>query len=239
MKKIIKILTILIISFTLMMPKISALNIKVSEVKVLDKSDTITAKSVTADNLIINPSITFNNVSDYIIFKVSFKGSDINKYIIKNITDNNKSNYIKTSYNHDETLSDPLYITMKYEEPLQEENYSLKDITVTINLIGEDGEIDIPVIPSSSSSSSEDNAPPPSNPQTGGTITITLIIMAISIILLCYYFKYKKESTLMILILFVIAIPSTGVLAYESHKLNLTISAKNITIKKDTNPSKP
>ena len=102
MRKILFLVTIIIL-FILEIPHIYALDISINEIKILDKSDDITVGNVTANNLTITPNITFNKINDYVIYKINFKGKDIKKYKIENITDNNKSDNIKITYKYKET----------------------------------------------------------------------------------------------------------------------------------------
>ena len=230
MKKIMLVLTI-IISIILSISNVYALDISIDNTSILDKSDTITVKSISSSNLTIIPNIIFNNINDYIILKVKFRGNSLSDYNIKNISDNNNSEYIKTSYKYKDTLDDPIYITMKYDNGANSDT-SLNNISISIDLEDENGEQQQIII--------EDPKPTstPDNPQTGtlSYIVIPLILIVISIFLIKYYIKHKDETTLMIIILFLLIVP-LSVMAYENYKLNLDIKSDNIIIKKVTQKS--
>lgn len=226
MKKIIILITI-ITTFLLTIPKVYALDVDIEEIKILDKNDNITIDNITADNLTLIPKITFNEVNDYVIFKVIFKGKDINKYEILKISDNNKSENIRTSYKYDKTLEKPLYITMVYENGSDKET-TINNINIIMELVGE-GEKEKIVL--NSSQSKEQTVS--NNPGTGtiSRIVAPLVLIVISVLLINYYTKYKDNSNLMVLILFLISIPIT-VMAYESQKLTLTIKTDKIIVAK-------
>ena len=122
MKKISLLLTI-IISIILSTSNVYALDISIDNTSIFDKSNTITVTSVSSSNLTIIPNITFNNINDYIILKVKFKGKSLSNYNIKNISDNNNSEYIKTSYKYKDTLNNPIYITMKYDNAANSDSH--------------------------------------------------------------------------------------------------------------------
>ena len=221
MKKFIAFLTI-IISFIFNISNVHALDIKVDNVKVLDKSDTITVNTTTTSGLTITPKITFHNVSDYVIYKITFSGTDISKYEIAKVADNNTSEYIKTSYKYDKTLSSPLYITIKYQNATS--NLSLNDINVSITLTGEGGAVVINDPGNGGGNSG-------SNPQTGaGSIIIPILILIITIPLINYYVKYNKENTIASIILIGLIIIPITVIAASTEKINLVIKVSNISI---------
>ena len=227
MRKILFLVTI-IISFILSISNVYALDISINEIKILDKSDDITVGNVTANNLTITPNITFNKINDYVIYKINFKGKDIKKYKIENITDNNKSDNIKITYDHKETLNESLYMIIKYEKEVKD-TLSLNDINITINLLGEDNEEEIVI-----SDPPSGGETPPTNPKTGtlSHIIVPAILIIISVFLIKYYTKHKNDNTLIIVILCLTLIP-LSVIAYESQKLTLVFKTSNISISKN------
>ena len=227
MRKLLILVTI-IISFILSISNVYALDISINEIKILDKSDDITVGNVTANNLTITPNITFNKINDYVIYKINFKGKDIKKYKIENITDNNKSDNIKITYDHKETLNESLYMIIKYEKEVKD-TLSLNDINITINLLGEDNEEEIVI-----SDPPSGGETPPTNPKTGtlSHIIVPAILIIISVFLIKYYTKHKNDNTLIIVILCLTLIP-LSVIAYESQKLTLVFKTSNISISKN------
>ena len=213
MKKFIAFLTI-IISFIFNISNVHALDIKVDNVKVLDKSDTITINTTATSGLTITPKITFHNVSDYVIYKITFTGTDLSNYEIAKVADNNTSEYIQTSYKYDKTLYIPLYITMKYQNATS--SLSLNDINVSITLTGEGGAVVINEPGNGGGNSG-------SNPQTGaGSIIIPIIILIITIPLINYYAKYSKGNTIASIILIgLIIIPLTVIGLIETLAVSL------------------
>ena len=212
MKKFILFL-IMILASLVRMQNVYALDVSINETKIFDKSDTLTIKNVSFDDLTITPSAEFNNIGDYVTLKVDFKGSGLNQNKILSVTDNNRSEYINITYKHGDTLKYPLYITMVYKNAANEK-VNLDDITITINLEEESSE-----------------AVPIKNPKTGiiSRILIPIALVAISGVLASHYLKYKNDITFMILLLCLIIIPFT-VKAVEGKKLSLTLNASNMIV---------
>lgn len=227
MKKIIIIITI-ITTFLLSISTVYALDISVKEIKILDKNDNISIDSITSDNLTIIPKITFNEVNDYVIYKVFFKGKDISNYEVLKISDNNASENIKTTYKYDKTLESPLYITMAYKNGSDKET-TINNINIIMELVG-NGETE-QIILNSSSNEEQKDVDKSADTGTLSHIITPIILIVISVFLINYYTKNKDENTLMILILFLITIPIT-VIAYESQKLTLTIKTDKIIVAK-------
>ena len=232
MKKIILLLTIFI-SFILFIPNIYALDISINDIEVLDKSDDVKISNVSRDNLTITPNITFTKPSDFVIFKIFFKGNDLKNNKIISITDNNNSEYIKTKYDYKETLDTPLYITITYLNKI-DSNLTLKDLYITINLEDENSEEESIVI----NNENKENNTTSTNPQTGtfSHIITPIILIVISVFLIKYYSKYKDENTMMILILFLVLVP-ISVAASSSQKLTLIIKTSNIIIENNSSSS--
>ena len=203
-------------------PSVFALDVNVKEVTIYDKNDTITVSNITADGSEIIPKITFNKINDYVTFKISFKGKDIDKYKIKSITDNNKSEYIKTSYSSKEYLSDDVFVVFEYYKESNKDT-SINNINITINLEDENGNKEEVVV---NDKSREDVT---SNSQTGtlSRIITPLILIVITVLLIRYYSKYKDIGTLIILLLAIVPITVIA----EGISIALTINTKNIQIK--------
>ena len=126
MKKIFLLLTIFI-SFILFIPNTYALDISIKDIEILDKSDDVKISNVSRDNLMITPNITFSNPNEYVVFKVTFKGNDINNNRLLSVSDNNESEYIETKYKYDDYLSS--------ESDNENENKKIKKKKIVILMI--------------------------------------------------------------------------------------------------------
>ena len=227
MKKLVKIL-IIITTFLFNISSVFAIDINIKEVKVYDKNDTITVSNISLDNTKITPEITFNKINDYVTYKVVFKGKDTIKYKIKNISDNNKSEYIRTTYSSKEDLTSPVFITLEYHKEASK-SISLNDINVVVTLEDESGNEE-EVIIYDSNPVDKSNQEKTTSPQTGtlSYILTPIILIIISIFIIKYYTKNKEMLTVLILVL--LSIP-LSVIASENIKISLTINASNIQIK--------
>ena len=218
---------IIIMTFFINISRAYALSISIDDIKVLDKNNGISASNVTNNELTISPTITFNNVGDYVIYKVTFKGNDVSKYKINGVADNNQNNYITTTYKYKETLESPLYITMTYKNKSAKDT-SLDDINLKITLVGEGEEVTIPV----RNQNPEERQTASSNPQTGllSHIIAPLVLIVVTILLLKHYTKTSEHTDLMILILCISLIPLT-IYAEAKETLTISIDTGNIIIK--------
>lgn len=216
MKRLIKMLT-MFTTFILGICNVYALDISIDEIKVLDRSENMTISNVTSNNLTITPSIVFNNIGDYVTFKVTFKGSDIKNNKIISVTDNNNSDYIGIKYKYDDTLSSPLYITMYYEKGSTEKT-TLSDVGITINLEDQSEE-------------TTNVLPPTNNPKTGllSYIIVPILLTLFSVILIRYYIKHNDNITTMIIVLFLLVCPLV-VKAIGSQKLSMILDTSNVVI---------
>ena len=221
---------IIIMTFFINISRAYALSISIDDIKVLDKNNGISVNNVTNNELTIRPTITFNNVGDYVIYKITFKGTDVSKYKINGVADNNQSEYITTTYKYKETLESPLYITMTYKNKAAKDT-SLDDINLKIALVGEGEEVTIPV----RSQNPEERQTTSSNPQTGllSHIMVPLVLIVVTILLLRHYTKTSEHTDLMILILCISLIPLT-IYAEAKETLTISIDTGNIIIKSNS-----
>lgn len=126
--------------------------LELEDVSIIDQSATIIAEGPTiVDNKIIG-SITFNELNDYITYKLSLKNIGSSQIKLTSITDNNTSEYINLEYHYDNdyiSTGDTITatITIAYIKQLINQNLSLDNLMISMayeNENGETGEI-IPV----------------------------------------------------------------------------------------------
>ena len=229
MKKLI-LVVITIMAFLFSAFKVYALDISIDDVKIFDISSGVSVSNITSNKLTISPKIAFNNINDYVIYKISFKGSNLKKYTVKTITDNNKSEYIKTSYKYGDSLLEPVYLTLLYSNP-SSENTTFNNIKINISLVSDGNEGAITSVDRETQQESKDTI---SNPQTGlfSHIIVPVILTIVMIFLIRHYTKVDGNS-LMILILFVIFLPLT-IYAKTLETLTISFDASNIIIKAST-----
>lgn len=70
-------------------------NIEVTDIKVKDKSGTITVDNPTISNSEINSGIKFNEIDDFVTFELTLKNNDSDKYKVISIIDNNENDNVK------------------------------------------------------------------------------------------------------------------------------------------------
>ena len=130
MKK--KVLLISLIFFLLLIPlKIKAANVEIKEVEILEKSDGLTEFSKpTFKDLKVNFDLGFNELRDYIQYKLVLKNNDEKDYEVDEQTKFSEDNHIKydISYEGKENVikaggEKVVYITVTYENEVPVEKF--------------------------------------------------------------------------------------------------------------------
>ena len=75
--------------------------LELEDVSIMDQSATIVAEDPAIVDNKITGSITFNELNDYITYKLSFKNIGSSQIKLTSITDNNTSEYINLEYHYD------------------------------------------------------------------------------------------------------------------------------------------
>ena len=103
MKKLFSLLIVFMAIFTIKV-KAASENINITDVKVIDKSSTITVEEpVLVDNK-ISSSVKFNKINDFVIYEVSLENKDSYDYTVDKIVDNNTSSNLSLEYDYSEQL---------------------------------------------------------------------------------------------------------------------------------------
>ncbi len=191
-------------------------NIEVTDIRVINMSDTITVSKPTISNGEISSSIKFNELNDFVTFELTLKNNESDKYKIVSITDNKENDNVDIEYNYNENYIGKDEITkvtikMTYKNKLVNKDLSLDDLSITLGLEKEDG------------SSSRITI----NPQTGDNILHYVALFIISGLGLFFVITKKRIKGFkvgnLLLIISVILIPFT-VLANEKFELSLKFS---------------
>lgn len=188
-------------------------NIEVTDIRVINMSDTITVSKPTVSNGEISSSIKFNELDDFVIFELTLKNNESDKYKIVSITDNKENDNVDIEYNYNENYIGKDEITkvtikMTYKNKLVNKDLSLDDLSITLGLEKEDG------------SSSQITI----NPQTGDNILHYVALFIISGLGLFFVITKKRikgfKAGNLLLIISAILIPF-AVLANEKYELSL------------------
>ena len=111
-------------------------NVKVTDIKIKDKSDTISVVKPVFKNNQVTSNITFNQEGDYVVFDVTLKNNMKTAYKIKSVTDNNTKDNIKITYDYDKSIAPgktgSLKVKMTYKTKLVDKDISIKNLTITI-----------------------------------------------------------------------------------------------------------
>jgi len=198
MKKIFGLLIIFIMFFTVNV-KADNERINITDVKVIDKSSTITVDEPKLENNSIKSAVKFNEINDFVIFEVSLENKDSYDYTVDKVVDNNKSSNLLIEYDYSEELktsgTGTLRIKLTYKNKLLNvEKISLDNLEIKMDLTKSDGtktEVKI------------------SNPTTGDNLIKYVFILGISVVGIVLTkkkikFKNYKIGKLMLVLPFLI-----------------------------------
>jgi len=223
MKKIRFTLLIILVSFFGIISSVCAkdIDMNIKNIEVTEKSDTVEIGKIDGVNNTISSEIIFNKLNDYIVFEVTLKNSDNDKYKISSIVDNNSNNNILIEYKYDKsnTQSSELkfYIKMSYKNQLiNKEKININDLDIKVNLVKDNG----------SNATFRIN-----NPATGDNIVryITLfVVSAFGIFLVKRNIKLKsiKLGSIVLLIAFLM-VPFT---IYANENFDVGLQFNNIVV---------
>ena len=199
-----RIFLIICILFSFVIVNAKEINMTVEDIKVSDKSDTISVVEPSFNNNEVSSNITFNELNDYVVLDITIKNNDEDKYLIKTIEDNNKNENIDIEYSFSDDYINSLEtsiikMTIKYNKQLKNiESLKLDDLNISI--VFDDGKATI-------------------NPKTSDNLVLYIIISIISLIGIILAFKYLKKSK-KVLALLIVLLPII-VLGKEVFKLHL------------------
>ncbi|MBQ3307862.1 MAG: InlB B-repeat-containing protein, partial [Bacilli bacterium] len=201
--KIIKYIIFSIIVFLLCFSFVTAKENVLEDVVIKEISGEVTAGSFTFDDDIINPTITFKEVNDSVIYEL-FINYNQELYEIDKIMDDNENEFIKTSYS---IIGNKVFMMVKYENAVEKE-FILDSIKIQIKL----------------KEVSKDDNSSIINPETGiKTIFPILLILLISVGTIR---MIKKKNVFILLFLLIPVL----VYAKEDTILEIGLSTENIKI---------
>ena len=229
MKKYFMMIALFFLTFIVSISSVNAAtkNIEVLDVKVQDKNSTITVDNVVLKDNTVTSNITFNKVNDYVVFELTLKNNEEDKYKIISVEDNNKNSNISTSYTFDKDYmgkgkTSSVKIKIEYDNELtNQEKISLNNLNIKINLEREDGSKQEIII----------------NPTTGDSILRYLLLGIFSLFgIILTVLKKKQKIGTALLVLVTILIPFSAI-ANEKYEINLKFT--NIDIKGTTVAPEP
>ncbi len=220
MKKIFLSILFFICLFVLNPLSTFALDIKIKNLEVIEKSTDITIENNKYTNNDITSGIEFKKLNDFVTYKITLENNDSIGYIIDSISDNNENKNIKVSYSYDDNKikskgNKDIYITLRYDKKLvNKKQLSINNLVITLNLVDPEGKVkSAEIIP------------------TGDNALKYIIIFVIALILLIFGLillkRRKGKGNKKIILLLLMFIPT---IVSAKKELQLNISFKNIII---------
>lgn len=209
---------ILICAFIFNINNAFALDIKIKDVKVSEKSDNVVTSDIEFNDNSTTTNIEFKELNDYITYKITLKNNDNKKYNIEDIIDDNDNENIKVTYKYDDKEinakdTQDIYVTLKYDKKLiNKRQITLSDLTITLNLVDESGNKVTSNI----------------NPKTGDNIIWFIVLFVVALLILLFsviLIKRRKGKGLLLLLLLIPCV----IMA----KVQLKFNIKFTTIKVD------
>ena len=196
----------LVLAFCFLVSRASALNFRVTDVSVSEVGGSLSMNDVGIDiaSLAVQPDMVFEEVGDYVTYKVNIQNQETKRLRISDISDDNETKYVTTEYSYDNGTQSQkalaAYITLKNEKKPNVADPDLGTFTTTIRLTNRpaEGEID--------------------NPQTGDEIFIYFgVLGAVLVLGAACFFLVKNRRTGKTGIMMLMLIPAiSGFVALSS-----------------------
>ena len=143
-KKILLFIFTLLIAFNV--SSVFAKNtMEVKDLKIIDKSSTITVEEPTMNGEAITSKIEFNEVGDYVTYELTLKNNESERYKIDKITDSNEKDNVTFEYDYDDDFVEPgattkvrIKVTYK-KQVINVEKVEINDVVMTVDLVNETG----------------------------------------------------------------------------------------------------
>ena len=212
-------LLVIILMFGMTRVNAQSVNIDVTNITVKDNSSTVTVGNPNISNGVIDSDIKFNEIGDFVIFELTLKNNDTDKYKIISITDNNENENLEIDYSYDESFinqneTTKINIKMTYKKKLiNQDKLSLNDLEIKLILEKEDGSTSQIVL----------------NPKTGDNILNYVLLNIISALVLFFILTKKRLKIVSTLLIISIIFIPIGTSAKEEYEVSITFN--NIEVK--------
>ena len=213
-KKIISIFLIFILSFTFVNAK--SVDFSINEVEIVEKSGAIVAVDPSFASNEITTDSTLKEKDDYVIYAVTLKNNESEKYKLVKIEDNNTNEYIDVSYDSDKEIIESgdtitVNVKIKYSKLLKNvESKDLSDFNVILVLEDENGNNSEIIV----------------NPKTSDNILCYVVLFGISVIGIILLIKRYKGGALLLVLPIIIS--PLIILGKSEYKVNITF--KDMTV---------
>lgn len=189
--------------------------IEITNVSIIDKSDNISAKVHSFDNLTINTRESFYGVGEYVTYKINIKNITDDTLPIDKISDNLQNEFIETEYNYEKVDIESgkeyaFTVTVKYKNQIDSNTLNLNS-PIEIIIDYANGEQTTLI----------------ANPKTKDNIIMYFIIFVITAI---SFIVFKKKRKYLVVILILVLVPSTIYALSDKISINMN---NNIGLYKD------
>lgn len=217
MKRILKVLFIFMLSFTIVNAK--SADFSVTSVEVIDQSTSVDVGTISFESNKINTDTLLKQKDEFITYSVNVKNNENKDFTLIKIEDNNENDNIDISYESDKTKinsQDSINLTVKvtYSKLVRNiDRKTLDDFDVILVLQDNDGNIII--------------NPITGNPNTGDSTLLYVVFLVISIVAMGLILKEKKKAGLSIFIVLLLISPFI-ILGKETYRVPIRFS--NISV---------
>lgn len=224
MKKIFLMFLITLSLFSVTNVSAASKNIELVGIDIVDKSNTISVDEPVISSNEITSSIKFNELNDYVDYKLTLKNNENERLKIESINDNLENENIEILYTFDSSnyinSNDTTIVNVKmvYKNQLiNVDKIEINDLKIILNLVSEEG----------NSSSSDFMI----NPATGDSIIYYILLFSASLIVLFIILKKKTKRLKVVGLLLIFGLISIPLFSYALARYEVFINYKALIIK--------
>ncbi len=111
---------------------------QINTIAITGRTGDIEIKDSGINGLAVAPELVFHKIGDSVTYRIGLSNPEMNKYQIKNISDNNTNENIKISYDYDNSMTSAdkaVYITIRYEKYIEfGESVAMDDVNITFEI---------------------------------------------------------------------------------------------------------
>ena len=215
-KKVLFFIFILTLLFNVNIVNAKSLDVKITDVKIIEKGGLVTAEDPEITDTNVTSAISFNQKDDYVTYEFTLKNNESDKYKIESVEDNNTNDSLQITYDYSKdyfTDEAKVKVKMLYKTSIEKNTtIDISNLTLKINLVKEDGTKSEVVV---------------NNPLTGDNILMYVLFLILAISGFIFALRKTKvkgiKAGILVIALSLVVLPA-AVLAVEKYEVSIKFS---------------